>query len=101
MSFFAQLVERLRAIPDRDGTRLDDCILVYGSGMGDGDHHTPFDLPVAQVGGGAGRWAENRHLKYQLHTGHTPFVNPGVRLLEKVDVEVKRIADSTERLAGV
>ncbi len=35
---------------------------------GDGDHHTPFDLPVALVVGGAGRLAGNRHLKYPLHT---------------------------------
>ncbi len=84
--------------PDGDGTLLDHCILVYGCGMGDGDHHTPFDLPVALVGGGAGRLAGNRHLKYPLHT---PFMNLGLSLLEKVDVEVKRIADSTGRLAGV
>ena len=98
MSLFAKLVEKLRATPDGDGTLLDHCILVYGCGMGDGDHHTPFDLPVALVGGGAGRLAGNRHLKYPLHT---PFMNLGLSLLEKVDVEVERIADSTGRLAGV
>ena len=47
---------------------------------------------------GAGRLAGNRHLKYPLHT---PFMNLGLSLLEKVDVEVERIADSTGRLAGV
>lgn len=66
--------------------------------MGDGDHHTPFDLPVTLVGGGAGRLAGNRHLRYPLHT---PFMNLGLSLLEKVDVHVERIADSTGRLAGV
>ncbi len=98
MSLFAEFVEKLRATPDGDGTLLDHCILVYGCGMGDGDHHTPFDLPVALVGGGAGRLAGNRHLKYPLHT---PFMNLGLSLLEKVDVEVEHIADSTGRLAGV
>ena len=98
MSLFAKLVEKLRATPDGDGTLLNHCILAYGCGMGDGDHHTPFDLPVALVGGGAGRLAGNRHLKYPLHT---PFMNLGLSLLEKVDVEVERVADSTGRLAGV
>ena len=56
------------------------------------------DLPVALVGGGAGRLAGNRHLRYPLHT---PFMNLGLALLEKVDVRVDRIADSTGRLAGV
>ncbi len=73
-------------------------MLLYGCGMGAGDHHTPFDLPVALVVGGAGRLAGNRHLKYPLHT---PFMNLGLSLLEKLDVHVDRIADSTRRLAGV
>ena len=55
LSLFARFVEKLRATPDGDGTLLDHPMLLYGCGMGDGDHHTPFDLPVALVGGGAGR----------------------------------------------
>ena len=98
LSLFARFVEKLRAIPDGDGTLLDHSMLLYGCGMGDGDHHTPFDLPVALVGGGAGRLAGNRHLRYPLHT---PFMNLGLALLDKVDVRVDRIADSTGRLAGV
>ena len=81
LSLFAKLVEKLRATPDGDGTLLDHCILVYGCGMGDGDHHTPFDLPVALVGGGAGWLAGNRHLKYPLagnrtHAVHEPGAQP-------------------------
>ena len=98
LSLFARFVEKLRATPDGDGTLLDHAMLLYGCGMGDGDHHTPFDLPVALVGGGAGRLAGNRHLKYPLHT---PFMNLGLSLLEKLDVHVDRIADSTGRLAGL
>ena len=98
MSLFARFVERLHATPDGDGTLLDHCILLYGCGMGDGDHHTPFDLPTALVGGGAGRLAGNRHLRYPLHT---PFMNLGLSLLEKVDVPVDRIADSTGTLADL
>ena len=96
LSQFARFVEKMRATPDGDGTLLDHSMLLYGCGMGDGDHHTPFDLPVAVVGGGGGRLAGNRHLKYPLHT---PFMNLGLSLLEKVDVAVDRIADSTGRLA--
>ena len=98
LSLFARFVEKLRETPDGDGTLLDHSMLLYGCGMGDGDHHTPFDLPVALVGGGAGRLAGNRHLRYPLHT---PFMDLGLALLEKLDVRVDRIADSTGRLAGV
>jgi hypothetical protein len=82
--------------PDGDGSLLDHSILVYVTGMGDGDHHTPIDLPIAIVGGGCGKLAGNRHLKYALNT---PFMNLGVSLLDKVGVHVDQIADSTGRLA--
>ena len=98
MSLFAKFVRKMRATPDGQGTLLDHSILVYGCGMGDGDHHTPFDLPTAIVGGGAGKLDGNRHVRYPLHT---PFMNLGLSLLEKLDVQVDRIADSTGKLMGL
>ena len=98
LSLFARFAEKLRATPDGDGTLLDHSMLLYGCGMGDGDHHTPFNLPTALVGGGGGRLTGNRHLHYPLHT---PFMNLGLSLLEKVDVQVDSIADSTGPLADL
>jgi hypothetical protein len=77
---------------------LDHSITLYGTGMGDGDHHTPYNLPVTLVGGGCGQLAGGRHTKYELNT---PFMNLGVSLLEKVGVQVDRVSDSTGRLADL
>jgi hypothetical protein len=66
--------------------------------MGDGDHHTPVDLPVVLAGGGCGRLKGGRHLKYALNT---PYMNLGLTLLDKVDVNLDKIADSTGRLADL
>ena len=98
MSLFARFVKKLHETPDGDGTLLDHTITLYGTGMGDGDHHTPYDLPVALVGGGCGQLAGGRHMKYELNT---PFMNLGVTLLDKVGVHVDRISDSTDRLADL
>ncbi len=98
MTLFARLLDRMRRTPDGDGTLLDHSILLWGAGMGDGDHHTPYNLPITLAGGGCGTLAGGRHLKYALHT---PFMNLGLSLLEKVGVQVDRISDSTGRLAGV
>lgn len=62
MSIFAKMVEKMRATPDGDGTLLDHSVLLYGAAMGDGDQHTPVDLPVAIVGGGCGQLKGGRHL---------------------------------------
>ena len=98
MSLFAQMVEKMHNTPDGDGTLLDHTILLYGTGMGDGDHHTPYNLPVTLVGGGNGQLAGGRHLQYELDT---PFMNLGVSLLDKVGARVDRVADSTGRLADL
>jgi hypothetical protein len=94
ISLLARLAEKLKATPDGDGTLLDHSILVYGAGMGDGDHHTPVDLPVVILGGG-GNIKGGRHLRYELNT---PFMNAGLSLLDKVGVSIKQIGDSTGRL---
>ena len=98
MSLFAGFVEKLRNTPDGDGTLLDHTMLLYGGGMGDGDQHTPVDLPVVIVGGGCGQLAGGRHIKYPLNT---PFMNLGLTLLDKVDVQVDKIGDSTGLLTGL
>ena len=80
MTLFAEFVEKMRNTPDGDGTLLDHSIMLYGTGMGDGDHHTPYNLPITLVGGGCGTLEGGRHLKYALHT---PFMNLGLSLLDK------------------
>jgi len=98
MSLFAQMVEKMHNTPDGDGTLLEHTILLYGTGMGDGDHHTPYNLPVTLVGGGNGQLVGGRHLQYELDT---PFMNLGVSLLDKVGARVDRVSDSTGRLADL
>jgi hypothetical protein len=98
LSLFARLVEKMAGAADGDGTLLDHTMFLYGAGMGDGDHHTPVDLPVVLAGAGCGRLKGGRHLKYALNT---PFMNLGLTLLDKVDVNLPSIADSTGRLADL
>lgn len=98
MTLFARLLDRMRSTPDGDGTLLDHSILLWGAGMGDGDHHTPYDLPITLAGGGCGALEGGRHVRFPLHT---PFMNLGVSLLRKVGSDVTQISDSTGPLAGL
>ena len=98
MSFFARLVEKMKNAPDGDGSLLDHTILMYGTGMGDSDHHTPVNLPVVLAGGGCGQLAGGRHLEYPAST---PLMNLGLTILNKVGVEQKQVGDSTGLLADL
>ena len=77
MGLFAKFIERLRSTPDGDGSLLDHSLIVYGSGMSDGNGHTGGPLPLAIVGGGSGRVRGNRHIRTaQEHTDGQRAVEP-------------------------
>jgi hypothetical protein len=98
MSLFARLLEKMRDTSEGEGSLLDHTIFMYGAGMGDGDRHSPVDLPVVLAGGGCGELKGGRHVKYPLNT---PFMNLCVTLLDKVGVTVEKIGDSTARLTEI
>jgi hypothetical protein len=86
---------KLKATPDGDGSLLDHLTLVYGSGMSDSNVHDIHGLPIALIGGGAGRLKGGRHLRY---AAGTPLTNLYLTLLNKLGVPVERIGDSNGRL---
>ncbi len=56
---------------------------------------TPCCLPLAVFGGGAGQLKGGRHLEYPAGT---PMTNLLLSLLDKVDVSLERLGDSTGRV---
>jgi hypothetical protein len=94
VSLLAFFLEKLRSTPDGDGSLLDHSLLLYGSGLGDGDQHSHDNLPTLVAGGGAGQLQGGRHIKLS----ETPMTNLLVSLLHKVGVPIERLGDSTGAL---
>ena len=61
MSLFADYVAKLAAIPDGEGSLLDNMVILYGASMSDGNRHDPHNLPILLVGGCGGRLKGGRH----------------------------------------
>ena len=95
---FARFVDRLASEPEGDGTLLDNCMVVYGSAIGDGNRHNHDDLPVLLAGGGGGTLDPGRHVAFE---SGTPLCNLYTSLLDRMDVPVDRFGDSTGRLSGL
>ncbi len=91
---FAYLLGKLKAIREGEHSLLDNTMIVYGSGISDGDRHNHDDLPVLVVGKGGGTIKPGRHVK---HTPQ-PLNNLYLSLLDRLDVPVDRLGDSTGRL---
>ncbi|MEI6713335.1 MAG: DUF1552 domain-containing protein [Verrucomicrobiota bacterium] len=51
---FAYMVQRMRDLKEGEGTLLDNCIMMWGSGLEDGNKHTRENLPFIIAGGGGG-----------------------------------------------
>jgi hypothetical protein len=94
----AYLLEKLNSIPEGDGTLLDHCMIVYGSGHSDGNSHDHGDLPILLAGGGCGSLRPARHIRYPAGT---PLNNLWLSLLDCLNVRVDELGDSTGRLAGL
>jgi hypothetical protein len=92
---FAYYLDRLRSIPDGDGTLLDGTVVLYGSGMSDGNTHNNYNVPTVVIGGPEKGLQGNRHLVYPKGT---PLANLSLSLMDKFGVQVERFGDSTGQL---
>ena len=92
VELFAKFLERLRATPDGDGSLLDHSLIVYGSGMGDGNIHGALDVPTAIVGKGAAlQFKGNRHIAVKERT---PIGNLWLTMAQQVGIEATSFGDS-------
>ena len=95
MELFSYFLKRLDSIQEGDGTLLDHSMVLYGSGLADGNKHTHHDLPVLVAGRAAGGLHPGRHLRYDTET---PMANLYLTLLDRMGVHPETIGDSTGRL---
>ena len=77
---------------------LDNCMVVYGSGIGDGNAHNHDNLPIVLLGRGGGTIAAGHHRRY---ADETPLTNLYLSLLERVGAAVPTLGDSTGPLTDL
>lgn len=97
-SQLAYLLGKLDSVREGDGTLLDHSMVAYGSGNSDGNRHNHDDLPILVAGGGCGTIKTGRHIRLAKET---PLSNLWVSLLNRMDVDVAKLGDSTGEVAGL
>jgi Protein of unknown function (DUF1552) len=96
----AYLLQKLKSTPEGDGTLLDHCMITYGSGNSDGNRHNHDDLPILLAGGAGGTIKTGRHIRFPKGAD-TPLNNLWLSLLDRMEVKVDALGDSTGRLPGL
>jgi len=92
------LLQKLKGIPEGEGTLLDNCMVVYGSGLGDGNRHNHEDLPFLVAGRGGGSLDTGRHIRFPIET---PMCNAFLSILDRMGAPADYIGDSTDQLPGL
>jgi hypothetical protein len=95
----AYLLGRMAAVPEADGrSLLDHSMLLYASGICDGNRHNHDDLPVVLAGDAGGRLETGRHLQL---AGERPMSDLFLTMLDLLGAPQDRFGDSSGPLADV
>ncbi len=92
---FARFVGNLKNIKEGSGTLLDNCMIMYGSGLSDGNRHRHDDLPVVIAGRAGGTIKAGRHVKTEREV---PLNNLFLSMLDRMDAGIASLGDSSGRL---
>ena len=95
MEQFGYFLGKLKATKDGDGTLLDHSMIVYGSGLSDGNRHQHDHLPVLLAGRGGGSIKPGRHV---IYPAETPMANLYVSMLDRMNVKRESFGDSKSAL---
>ena len=98
MRTFAAWMEKMKAHQEGDRTLLDNSMIVYGSGIADGNRHTHEDLPTMVLGSGGGFLKSGRRLVYRRET---PICNLYLTMMEGMGVHKEHFGDATGHLQGL
>ena len=95
---FAYLLKRMTETKEGDRRLIDNVMIVYGSGISDGDRHNHDDLPVLLAGHGCGTIKTGRHVMYGKDT---PLNNLYLSMLDYMEADTSKLGDSTGQLSGL
>ncbi|MEZ5043608.1 MAG: DUF1552 domain-containing protein [Saprospiraceae bacterium] len=94
----AYFLNKLKAIPEGNGTLLDQSFVMFGSGLRDGNRHSPYNLPILVAGGAGGQLQGGQHLIFEENT---PLANLYLTLGNIMGLKMDKFADSTGELAQI
>ena len=93
MQQYAYVIQRMKEIKEADGsTMLDNSIVAYGAGLGDGSTHQYYDLPMIVAGRAQNQMKQGRFLKVKSGTLNS---NLWLSFAQMMGLKIDSYADST------
>jgi hypothetical protein len=95
---YAYLLNKLQSMQEGEGNVLENSMILFGSGLRDGNKHSPRNLPLILGGSAGGRIQTGQHIEYDRNT---PLSNLYVSMLEAFGTPSPSFADSDGPLPGI
>jgi hypothetical protein len=99
---FAYMVKKMHGVREGEGTLLDNCIMMWGSGLEDGNKHARENLPFIIAGKGGGSINTGRYLPdtkgNQGDLLTTLLTCAGIPVDRPVGIATKQLREMTVRL---
>jgi len=95
---FAYFLDKLDSTSEGEGTLLDHSMILYGSGISDGNRHRHEDLPIVMAGSANGRFRTGEHI---VMKEETPMANLFLTMLDTMGTPAESIGDSTGRFTAM
>jgi len=95
---FALFLKRMKETPEGSGSLLDNTMIVFGSGLGDGNRHRHDELPIVLAGRGSGTIQTGRHIRLNRET---PLNNLFLSMLHRMNVDTPSFGDSAGELTEI
>ena len=92
VGLFAAAVGKFGSVREGDGTLLDHSMLLYTSGMSNGNRHSRENLPVLLAGRAGGTLKPGRYVDYDWKR-RTPICNLYVEMLRRLGVPAQKFGD--------
>ena len=93
MEQYAYVIRRMKEIKESDGSSmLDNSVISYGAGLGDGSTHQYYDLPMVVAGGAQGQIKQGRFIRLKSGTLNS---NLWLTYAQLMGLDIDSFADST------
>ena len=94
----AYLLQKMKSLPEGSANVLDNSMILFGSGIRDGNAHATKDIPVVLAGGANGQLKTGRHLKAD---DNAPLASLYVGMMKRMGVPTKSIGNADRELRGL
>ena len=95
---YAYFLKKLKSIREGDKTLLDNAIILFASGLRDGNRHSPYNLPIVLAGKGGGMLKTGQNIQFPKNT---PLANLYLSLLKGMHLDEDKFGDSTGVLSEI